>query len=47
MFEQIITFTETISCLLTGERKKRLRRIGSVLIVIGVLLMLLSAVIKP
>ena len=46
MFEQIRTFTETISGLLNGERKKRLRHIGSVLIVIGVLLMLLSAVIK-
>ena len=46
MFEQIRTFTETISGLLTGERKKRLRNIGFVLIVIGVLLMLLSAVIK-
>ena len=47
MFEQIRTMTNTISGFLSGERKKRLRRIGSVLIVIGVLLMLLSAVIKP
>lgn len=46
MFEQIRTFTEMISGLLSGERKRRLRHIGSVLIVIGVLLMLLSAVIK-
>ena len=46
MFEQIRTMTNTISGFLSGERKKRLRHIGSVLIVIGVLLMLLSAVIK-
>ena len=46
MFEQIRNLTETISSLLTGERKKRLRYIGSVLIMIGVLLMLLSAIIK-
>ncbi len=47
MFEQIRTILDTLSGFLTGANRKRLQRIGGILILIGLSLMLLSALIKP